>query len=303
MISKLLTRVELSDTITTPNKERNTAVKKLIMTAILATVFVAGMAFNASPASATRQDPNKCYEEVTIYGDIIEKETRTRYWVDDVWQNFSPNKDQGTFEGPPSWPTDPRGTWQHQNKDIPGGHQGPDGVYQKGQGNGSWFYRNAGEWGEWGPWTDWPGAGPVNDDGRDRGPAPHGSGDGWERQYRYVVKGQFVKGTKMEEVPCPTIPETTQPPEMTQPPETTQPPVTTAPPETTVAPTTTIVDITAPTAPPTTAVVATGPPPTPPAPPAAQSLPATGNENWVIAALATFALMAGGGLTLAARRR
>lgn len=60
-----------------------------------------------------------------------------------VWSNFSPNRDQGRFEGPPTWPTDPRGTWQHQDKDIPGGHQGPDGVYQNGQGNSSWFYRQA----------------------------------------------------------------------------------------------------------------------------------------------------------------
>ena len=124
--------------------------------------------------------------------DIIEKETQTRYWVDAIWQNFSPNKDQGTFEGPPAWPTDPRGSWQHQNKDIPGGHAGPDGVYQRGSGNGSWFYRAAGFWGPWGPWTDWPGAGPLVDDGRARGPLPHGSGDGWERQYRYVVKGTDV---------------------------------------------------------------------------------------------------------------
>lgn len=285
--------------------------KKLIMTAILATVFVAGTAFNASPASATRQDPEKCYEEVTIYGDIIEKETRTRYWVDDVWQNFSPNKDQGTFEGPPSWPSDPRGTWQHQNKDIPGGHQGPDGVYQKGQGNGSWFYRNAGEWGEWGPWTDWPGAGPVNDDGRDRGPAPHGSGDGWERQYRYVVKGQFVKGTEMQEVPCPTVPTTTAPPETTQPP-TTLPPETTVPPTTQPPVTTTTVVIpeestTTTTAPPVVTTVPPTVPPTvsptvPPTPPAPQSLPATGNENWVIAALASLLLLGGTGLTLLTRR-
>jgi hypothetical protein len=64
--------------------------------------------------------------------------------VPDVWQNFSPNRDQGTFTGPPSWPTDSRGTWEHQGKSIPPGQAGPDGVYQNGQGNGSWFYRHAG---------------------------------------------------------------------------------------------------------------------------------------------------------------
>jgi LPXTG-motif cell wall-anchored protein len=132
------------------------------------------------------------------YGDVIDKETRTRNWVAGIWQNFSPNDQQGEFEGPPSWPTDDRGTWQHKDpKDIPGGHQGPDGVYQKGQGNSSWFYRAAGYWGEWGPWADW-GADPVNDDGRARGPLPHDSGPGWERQYRYVVVGEFQNGTTTE---------------------------------------------------------------------------------------------------------
>jgi hypothetical protein len=128
------------------------------------------------------------------FKDLIEKETRTRTWNAGVWQNFSPNNDQGPFEGPPSWPTDPRGTWQHQDKSIPGGHEGPDGVYQRGSGNGSWFYRAAGSWSAWGPWTDWPDAGPLPDDGRDRGPLPHASGDGWERQYRYVVVGQISVG-------------------------------------------------------------------------------------------------------------
>ncbi len=28
--------------------------------------------------------------------------------------------------------------------DVPGGHEGPDGVYQRGNGNGDWFYRSAG---------------------------------------------------------------------------------------------------------------------------------------------------------------
>ncbi|MDP4688589.1 MAG: hypothetical protein NWS14_02570, partial [Pontimonas sp.] len=49
------------------------------------------------------------------------------------------------------------------------------------------------EWSSWSAWADWPGAGPVWDDGRARGPAPHGSGfydnsgnnrEKWERQYR-----------------------------------------------------------------------------------------------------------------------
>lgn len=62
-----------------------------------------------------------------------------------TWENFSPNDQQATFVGPPSHPSDERGTWQHQGdgKDIPGGHQGPDGVYAQGNPDkgGNWFYR------------------------------------------------------------------------------------------------------------------------------------------------------------------
>lgn len=60
-----------------------------------------------------------------------------------IWANFSPNKDQGPLEGAPVWPLDPRGTWQLHDQ-LPGGHADePDGVYQKGNGHGSWFYKQA----------------------------------------------------------------------------------------------------------------------------------------------------------------
>lgn len=59
-----------------------------------------------------------------------------------IWANFSPNDSQGPFEGPPTWPTDPRGTWNDHGQ-LPPGQAGPDGVYQQGNGNGSWFYRQA----------------------------------------------------------------------------------------------------------------------------------------------------------------
>ena len=68
-----------------------------------------------------------------------------------VWANFSPNKDQGPFVGPPTYPTDPRGTW-HDKGHLPPGQAGPDGVYEQrddkgedkenGKG-GDWFYRQA----------------------------------------------------------------------------------------------------------------------------------------------------------------
>lgn len=60
-----------------------------------------------------------------------------------VWENFSPNDDKGPFDGPPDYPYDKRGTW-NAHGELPPGQAGPDGVYQNGNGNGSWFYREAG---------------------------------------------------------------------------------------------------------------------------------------------------------------
>ena len=64
----------------------------------------------------------------------------------EVWANFSPDHQQGPFEGPPSFPFDERGTW-HLHDKIPGGHAGPDGVYNQSNdnnGRASWFYRHNG---------------------------------------------------------------------------------------------------------------------------------------------------------------
>lgn len=64
----------------------------------------------------------------------------------EIWANFSPNHNQGPFDGPPSYPTDERGEW-HIHYQIPGGHKGEDGVYQQdnpGNGNADWFYRQNG---------------------------------------------------------------------------------------------------------------------------------------------------------------
>lgn len=56
------------------------------------------------------------------------------------WWNWAPNKNQGPFQGPPSFPTDSRGTWQgpHTN----GGPAGT-GTYQVGNGHGDWFHRQS----------------------------------------------------------------------------------------------------------------------------------------------------------------
>lgn len=82
------------------------------------------------------------HDAVVIEHPAVPDVTET---IPGLWLNWSPNHEQGPFEGPPAYPTDPRGTWQHWGdyKDIPPGHAGPDGVYQQGNGNGSWFYRQA----------------------------------------------------------------------------------------------------------------------------------------------------------------
>lgn len=83
----------------------------------------------------------------TIHHEAVPPVTETIPAVAEVWANWSPDNQQGPFTGPPVWPTDPRGTW-HVHKKIPGGHEGPDGVYQQdnpGNGNADWFYRLNGQ--------------------------------------------------------------------------------------------------------------------------------------------------------------
>lgn len=58
------------------------------------------------------------------------------------WWNWSPNKDQGPFDGPPSFPTDDRGTWTEHDNGGPG--QDQVGTFLQGEGNASWFHRAQG---------------------------------------------------------------------------------------------------------------------------------------------------------------
>ena len=136
----------------------------------------------------------KDYTTEYKYAKYVQTKTRTS----EVWANFAPNDKHGTFEGPPSWPTDPDGKWIIHN-DIPGGHGGPDGVYQKGSGNSSWFYRHgAGDWSNFGPWTLWSPLSHVSWKTFDKPsigePAFHadGSNDGtdWYRQWQVRNTGE-----------------------------------------------------------------------------------------------------------------
>lgn len=70
-------------------------------------------------------------------------EEQTVEGTPDLWWNWSPNHQQGPFEGPPAFPIDSRGTWQgpHENG---GPSQDTYGTFQQGNGHGSWFHREQG---------------------------------------------------------------------------------------------------------------------------------------------------------------
>lgn len=91
---------------------------------------------DTAPSVGPNEEAGHRYEQSVGNGDGTEG-------IASVWSVFSPNKEQGPFDGPPSYPGDPRGTW-HDKGTLPPGQAGPDGVYQNGQGNGDWFYRSHG---------------------------------------------------------------------------------------------------------------------------------------------------------------
>lgn len=57
-----------------------------------------------------------------------------------VWYNFAPNE-KGPFEGTPTFPEDANGVWVGPHT-VGGPSQDTEGVFQQGNGNGSWFYRD-----------------------------------------------------------------------------------------------------------------------------------------------------------------
>jgi hypothetical protein len=103
--------------------------------------------------------PEKCYD--TVHHDAVTHEEtvvdveaydekvidqQAQPAVDALWWNWSPNKDQGPFDGPPSFPTDERGTWEgpHHNG---GPDQDTTGTFNSSNsdnGRASWFHRIGG---------------------------------------------------------------------------------------------------------------------------------------------------------------
>ena len=117
--------------------------KKKIIGALVAllVILVGAIIIAGSRSSATENDdPQVCYGEPVIdqpaWDEVVPGEPS-------LWWNWSPNKDQGPFDGPPAFPTDERGTWQGpHNEGGPG--QDQVGTFQQGNGHGSWFHREAG---------------------------------------------------------------------------------------------------------------------------------------------------------------
>lgn len=135
---------------------------KKIIIGLIALVLVAvgvGFAFSGS-ANASEGDqpcvPSDAYDEV-IHHDavthVVHHDAVTHVVhhdavpaTPDLWWNWSPNKDQGPFDGPPAFPNDERGTWQgpHENG---GPDQDTFGTFNSSNGdNGraSWFHRDHG---------------------------------------------------------------------------------------------------------------------------------------------------------------
>lgn len=127
--------------------------KKIIIAVLLALVVAVGFGAIRGQAFGTGDGHDTCVPKAA-YSEVIEHPAVTHTEtviitpavdaVAEVWANFSPTKPK-TFVGPPSYPSDARGKWNVHNK-IPGGHEGPDGVYSKGNAHkgGDWFYRQAG---------------------------------------------------------------------------------------------------------------------------------------------------------------
>lgn len=124
--------------------------KKIIIGLVALILIAVGLgAVFGSPASATEGEepcvPSDAWTETIEHPAVTHDETVVvQEAVPGVWANFQPNDNQAPFVGPPSYPSDERGSWINHG-DVPPGHAGPDGVYNVGNPHkgGNWFYRQA----------------------------------------------------------------------------------------------------------------------------------------------------------------
>jgi len=124
-------------------------IRKLIAGASAALLLTGGLALaTALPASAT---PAECVpsDAVAAYTEVVPDIAHPAEYETVIvtpavaaatkWWNFAPNE-KGPFEGTPVFPEDVNGVWVGPHTEG-GPGQDQSGVYQQGEGNGSWFYR------------------------------------------------------------------------------------------------------------------------------------------------------------------
>lgn len=111
-------------------------IKNLV--ALIATSLM-GLTLIMTPVSASPTDPDCLPTTETVFHPAVTEDQT----IPGVWANWAPNNTQGPQDYVPIWPADERGTWIVHDQGVPPGHEGPDGVYQQGQGNSPWFYRQA----------------------------------------------------------------------------------------------------------------------------------------------------------------
>ena len=120
--------------------------KRIMMPFAALVLIVMGVFAFSSAASATdNHDTKKCYDTVVDVPEheIEVEDSPAQEAIPGNWWNWSPNKDQGPFDGPPAFPTDERGTWQGPHTEG-GPSQDLTGTFQQGQGNAPWFHREPG---------------------------------------------------------------------------------------------------------------------------------------------------------------
>jgi len=108
---------------------------------MLAAVLLGITVVGTSPASAHRGNVTSTCDTLSVNLTSY----REGQPGPNVWYNFSPNHNQGPFDGPPLWPVSPRGTW-HEHDNNGGPMQGTFGTFSTSdaQGHASWFHREHG---------------------------------------------------------------------------------------------------------------------------------------------------------------
>jgi LPXTG-motif cell wall-anchored protein len=137
---------------------KNSIKAGILATALVSPMFLSGTAWASteqcvpsagSPATPAQGDPTIPNPDYVAPKDAVGEPTIPNpdyvapvEGTDGFWTNFQPNNSKEPFVGPPSYPTDERGTWGEPKKNG-GPQKDAEGVYANGNPNkgGNWFYR------------------------------------------------------------------------------------------------------------------------------------------------------------------